>query len=93
MSAPAIASPVDPSGLNGERVMHNERALPFVESVWSYPTVIGLEGIRRGWVAAFPTGSMVAVKEQSVRSGRRYVVVTYYARQAEAKPHIDEPEL
>lgn len=94
MTARAYATDVgDPSGLHGERLVHNAKALPFLVELYAYPSTLSLDVIKRAWLDVLPIGSCAGFKEEGIRGGRRLVTIERYVRTQSAPLHIDEPNV
>lgn len=93
MSANSVTEDaVDPSGLGGQRYVHNARQLPYLIEVYGYPSHITLEQIKRAWLAVLPLGSSAGFAEEGVRGGQRLVKIDRFVREI-PRPHIEEPNV
>ena len=91
MTAPAIATDVDPTGLGGQRYVRNERAAPYIVELWAYPATVSLETIREAWLRVLPRAKhLTGFREEGIRSGRRLVTIDRYEQPADRRPRIEE---
>jgi hypothetical protein len=92
MTARAIATDVDPTGLGGHRYVRNEKQAPYVVELWAYPASIGLETIKAEWLKVLPRAKhLTGFKEEGVRGGKRLVTIDRYESAPNKPPHIEEP--
>jgi hypothetical protein len=84
---------VDPSGLNGERYVHNARQFPYLVELYAYPASLSLDAIKAAWLAVLPIGSCAGFTQEGIRGGLRLVKIDRFVREPKRLTPIDEPSV
>jgi len=93
MTAPLIEQDADPTGLGGQRYVHNAKAAPYVVELWAYPTSITYENIRAAWLRVLPRAKhLTGFREEGIRGGKRLITIDSY-QQPRERPSLEEPEV
>lgn len=84
MTAPALTTPIDPTGLGGERICRlSTEGAPTLVELWVYPTTRDFEAIADAW---FMRGAKASAERYA--GALRYVRIT---RESEDLPSGDVP--